>query len=57
MAELKVEEEIALGIKSPETIVAEMDSFVEANLQPAADFSTVQRNYKVCRVNFIIGMI
>ncbi|MCK4445874.1 MAG: hypothetical protein KAW56_02205 [Candidatus Marinimicrobia bacterium] len=57
MAELKVEEEIVLGIKLPETIFAEMDSLVEGNLTPAADFSTVQRNYKVCRVNFIIGMI
>jgi len=32
---------IALGVKLPETILAEMDSLVEANLQPTADFSAV----------------
>lgn len=51
MAELKVEEEIALSIKLPETIFTEMDSLVESNLQPTADLSTVQRNYNGLRKN------
>ena len=51
MAELNVDNEIALGVKLPETIFAEMDSLVESNLMLAADFSTVQRNYNGLREN------
>ena len=49
MPELNVDNEIALGVKSPETIFAEMDSLVEGNLTLVADFSTVQRNYNGLR--------
>jgi len=49
MPELEVDSEIALGEKLPEAIFAEMDSLVEGNLTPAADFSTVQRNYNGLR--------
>ncbi len=51
MAELNVNEKIALGVELPETIFTEMDSLVEANLQPTADLGTVQKDYNGLRKN------
>ena len=42
---LDINQELALGAKSPESVFADMNDLIDATLTPNADLSTVKRNF------------
>ena len=42
---LYINQQLALGAKSPKSVFADMDDLIDATMTPNADLSTVKRNF------------